>query len=77
MAVSAIPSAMTTPEVEEASVAEEEFSAVRQCISGKPRDQLVYKGYLPCSGELCNIGNLILRGIEQELPSRRSLGPEC
>ena len=55
VAVSATPNAMTTREVEEASAADEELSAVRQCISGKPWDQLVYKRYLPCSGELCTI----------------------
>ena len=36
VAVSATPSAMTTREVEQASAADEELSAVRQCISGKP-----------------------------------------
>ena len=76
VAVSATPNAVTTREVEEASAADEELSAVRQCISGKPWDQLVYKRYLPCSGELCTIGKLVL-SEEQELSSRRSLGPEC
>ena len=60
VAVSATPSAMMTREVEEASAADEELSAVRQCISGKLWDQLVYKRYLPCSGELCTIRKLVL-----------------
>ena len=46
VAVSATPSATTTREVEEASADDEELSAVRQCINGKPWDQLVYKRYL-------------------------------
>ena len=62
VAVSATPSAMTTREVEEASADDEELLAVRQCINGKPWDQLVYKRYLMCSGELCAIGKLTLRG---------------
>ena len=66
---------MTIREVEEASAADEELSAVRQCISGKPWDQLVYKWYLPCSGELCTIGKLILRGTRIVIP--KSLGSEC
>lgn len=53
---------MTNREVEEASAVDEELSAVRQCISGKPWDQLVYKWYFPCGGELYTIGKLILRG---------------
>ena len=70
VAVSATPSAMTTREVEEASAADEELSAVKQCISGKPWDQLVYKRYLPCSGELCTIGKLILRGTRIVIPKK-------
>ena len=36
VAESATPSAMTTREVEDASADDEELSAVRQCINGKP-----------------------------------------
>ena len=61
---------MTTRDVEEASATDEELSAVRQCISGKPWDQLVYKLYLPCSGELCTIGKLILRGTRIVIPKK-------
>ena len=70
VAVSATPSAMTTREVDEASAADEELSAVRQCINGKPWDQLVYKRYFPCSGELCTIGKLILRGTRIVIPKK-------
>ena len=41
VAVPVAPSAMTTPEVQEASAADEKRSAARQCINGKPWDQLV------------------------------------
>ena len=70
VAVLATLSAMTTREVEEASGDNEELSAVRQCISGKPWDQLVYKRFLPCSGELCTIGKLILGGTRIVIPKR-------
>ena len=56
IAVSATPSAMTTREVEEASAEDEELSAIGKCIDGESRDQLVYKHYIPCSGEQCTIG---------------------
>ena len=61
---------MTTREIEEASAGDEELSAVRQCINGKPWDQLVYKQYLPCSGELCTIGKLTLRGTRIVIPKK-------
>ena len=70
VAVSATPSAMTTREVEEASADDEELAAVKQCINGKPWDQLVYKRYLPCSGELCTIGQLVLRGTRIVIPKK-------
>lgn len=70
VAVSATPNAMTTREVEEASAEDEELLAVRQCINGKPWDQLVYKRYLLCSGELCSIGKLVLRGTRIAIPKK-------
>ena len=73
VAVSATPTAMTTHEVEEASADDGELSAVRECINGKPWDQLVFKQYLPCSGELCTIGQLILRGTR--IVIRKKLRP--
>ena len=47
---------MTTREVEEASAEDEEPSAIKKCIDGESWDDLVYKQYVPCSGELCTIG---------------------
>ena len=70
VAISATPSAMTTREVEEASADDEELSEVRKCINGKPWDQLAHKQYLPCSGELCSFGQLILRGTRIVIPKK-------
>ena len=70
VAISATPSAMTTREVEEASADDEELSEVRKCINRKPWDQLAYKQYLPCSGELCSFGQLILRGTRIIMPKK-------
>ena len=70
VAVSATPNAMTTREAEEASAEDEELLAVRQCINGKPWDQLVYKRYLLCSGELCSIGKLVLSGTRIAIPKK-------
>lgn len=61
---------MTTREVEEACAEDEELLAVRQCINGKPWDQLVYKRYLLCSDELCSIGKLVLRGTRIVIPKK-------
>ena len=68
VAISATPTAMTTREVEEASAEDEELSAIRNCINGESWDHLVYKQYIPCSGELCTIGQLILRGTRIVIP---------
>ena len=65
IAISTTSTAMTTREVED-----EELSAIRKCINGEPRDQLVYKQYIPCSGELCTIGQLILRGTRIVIPTK-------
>ena len=70
VAVSATPSAMTTREVEKASAEDEELSAIRKCIDGESWDQLAYKQYIPCSGELCTIGQLILRGTRIVIPKK-------
>ena len=70
LAINATPCAMTTREVEEASAIDEELCAVKECLNGKPWDQLAYKRYLPCSSELCNIGQLILRGTRIVIPKK-------
>ena len=55
---------------EEASAIDEELCAVKECLNGKLWDQLAYKKYLPCSSELCNIGQLILRGTRIIIPKK-------
>ena len=70
VAINATSCAMTTREVEEASAIDEELCAVKECLNGKPWDQLAYKKYLPCSGELCSIGQLILRGTRIVIPKK-------
>lgn len=53
---------MTVQDVEKASMDNDEPLAVRKCINGVLWDQLLaHKQYLPCSGEMCRIGKLILR----------------
>ena len=59
-----------TREVEKASAEDEELSAIRKCIDGGSWDQLVYKQYIPCSDELCTIGQLILRGTRIVIPKK-------
>ena len=44
--------------------------AVRECLNGKPWEQLAYKKYLSCAGELCAIGQLILRGTRIVVPRK-------
>ena len=70
VAVNATPCAMTTREVEEASAIDEELCAVRECPNGKPWEQLAYKKYLSCAGELCAIDQLILRGTRIVVPRK-------
>ena len=70
VAINATPCAMTTREVEEASAIDEELCAVKECLNGKPWDQLAYKKYLPCISELCSIGQLILRGTRIVIPKK-------
>ena len=70
VAVSATPSAMTTCEVEKASAEDEELSAIRKCIDEESWDQLAYKQDIPCSGKLCAIGQLILRGTRIVIPKK-------
>ena len=61
---------MNTREVEEASAIDEELCAVKECLNGKPWDQLAYKKYLPRSSELCSIGQLTLRGTRIVIPKK-------
>ena len=59
-AVSATPTALTTLEVEEASAVDEELKTLRVAIKTGRFEKC--KAYAPAAGELCVIGQLVLRG---------------
>ena len=61
---------MSTRKVEEASAIDEELCAVKECLNGKPWDQLAYNKYPPRISELCSIGQLILRGTRIVIPKK-------
>ena len=64
------PCAVTAREVAEALAVDEELCAVKECLNGKPWEQLAFKKYLSCSSELCSIGQVILRGTRIVIPKR-------
>ena len=66
---------MTAREVEEALAVDEELCAVKECLNGKPWEQLAFKKYLSCSSELCSIGQVILRGTRIVIPKRLRPSP--
>ena len=70
VAVTVIPTAMTTREIEEAPAEDKEFIELRACIDEGSWKGDKLKQYLPVSGELCAIGKLVLRGIRIVIPSR-------
>ena len=59
---------MTMLEVEEASVEDEEIQKVRQALDTGGFDEC--KAYAPVAGELCKIGQLVLRGTRLVIPQR-------
>ena len=65
--------ALTTREVEEVSVTDEELTAMREAIKIGCFDQC--KTYAPEASELCVIGQLVLRGTHIVL--RRKHGPRA
>ena len=67
-AVSATPAALTTREVEEASAVDEELKTLREAIKTGRFEKC--KAYAPAAGELCVIGQLVLRGTRIVLPSK-------
>ena len=65
---------MTVQDIEKASVDNDKPSVVRKCINRVLWDQLLaHKQYLPCSGELCSIGQLILREKRIVIPKKPRL----
>ena len=67
-AISATPAALTTREVEEASAVDEELKALREAIKTGRFEKC--KAYAPAAGELCVIGQLVLRGTHIVLPTK-------
>ena len=67
-AISATPAALTTRKVEEASAVDEELKALREAIKTGRFEKC--KAYAPAAGELCVIGQLVLRGTRIVLPSK-------
>ena len=67
-AISATPAALTTREVEEASAVDEELIALREEVKTGRVEKC--KAYSPAAGELCVIGQLVLRGARIILPSK-------
>ena len=67
-AISATPAPLTTREVEEASTVDEELKAPREAMKTGRFESC--NAYAPAAGELCVIGQLVLRGTSIVLPSK-------
>ena len=68
VAVSATPTALTTREIEEASADDEELKEVRKAIATGRFEKC--RQYMTVAGELCVIGQLVLRGTCVIIPSK-------
>jgi hypothetical protein len=64
----AVPNAMTVAELERASLEDEEFRNLRECLVLGKWYQLQQKDYLTMKSELCVVGHLILRGTRIVIP---------
>lgn len=67
-AISATPAALTTREVEEASAVDKELIALREAIKTGRFEKC--RAYSPAAGELCVMGQLVLRGTRILLLSK-------
>lgn len=67
-AISATPAALTIREVEKASAVDEELIALREAIKTGRFEKC--RAYSPTAGELCVIGQLVLRVTRIVLPSK-------
>ena len=68
VAVNATPTALTTKEIEQASVTDEELSNLRKSIRFNRWHELKNKQYVLVKEELCLIGKLVLRGTRILIP---------
>ena len=69
VAVQATPVALTTREIEQASIKDDELDVIRKCLEKNALDKLP-KGYLPIASELCVYGQLVLRGTRIVIPEQ-------
>ena len=71
VALNAVPRAMSAREIEKISVDDQELGIIRRCIkTGNFDIPGISKSYKLISGELCVVGNLVLRGNRIVIPSR-------
>ncbi len=68
IAVNATPRALTTREIEQASAEDVELQEVRRAIDTGKFDGC--KPYIPVAGELCQVGQLVLRGTRIVIPQK-------
>ena len=68
VAVNATPTALTTREIEESSAVDEELIEVRRAIATGQFEKC--KQYMAVAGELCVIGQLVLRGTRIVIPQK-------
>ena len=68
VAVNATPTALTTCEIEEASADDEELTEVRRAITTAQFEKC--KQYMAVAGELCVIGQLVLRGTRNVISKK-------
>ena len=68
VAITATPSALSTREIEQASAADDELKEVREAINTGRFDKC--KPYTAVAGELCIIGQLVLRGTRIVVPHK-------
>ena len=66
--MSATPTALTTREIEEASADDEELKEVRKAIATGRFEKC--RQYMTVAGELCVIGQLVLRGTRIIIPRK-------
>ena len=67
-AISATPAALTRRKVEESSAVDEELKVLREAIKTGRYEKC--KSYAPAAGELCVIGQLVLRASRIVLPGK-------
>ena len=70
VASTAVPTAMTAKEIEEASATDEELVLVSKGIKTGNWDAVECAHYKPVREELCMVGNIVLRGARIVVPKK-------